>query len=197
MDTGLSASDVALLNRDNGDWGDNGFMWIFALLILFWGGNGAWGRNTTDGVVTEAALCNANSFNELKSSVGRLNDQVNGVNTNLGNAICNLGYETLRNFNTLESQLADCCCTTQRAIDGVNFNMAQATASINANTTAGIQKILDQMCADKAAQQAARIQQLELNQALCGVVRYPNATTYSAGFSPYFNTGCGCCGTTV
>jgi hypothetical protein len=37
----------------------------------------------------------------------------------------------------------------------------------------------------------------QLNQALCGVVRYPNATTYSAGFSPYFNTGCGCCGTTV
>lgn len=195
MDTGLSASDVALLNRDNGDWGDNGFMWIFALLILFWGGNGTWGRNNADGVVTEAALCNANSFNELKSSVGRLNDQVNGVNTNLGNAVCNLGYETLRNFNTLESQLADCCCTTQRAIDGVNFNMAQATASINANTTAGIQKILDQMCADKAAQQAARIQQLELNQALCGVVRYPNATTYTAGFSPFFNNGCGCCGT--
>lgn len=191
MDTGLTASDVALLNRDNDGWGDGGFMWIFALLILFWGGNGAWGRNNGD-VVTESALCNANSFNELKSSVGRLNDQVNGVNTNLGNAICSLGYETLQNFNTLERQLADCCCTTQRAIDGVNFNMSQATASINANTTAGIQKVLDQLCADKAERQAQRINQLELQQALCGVVRYPNATTYTAGFGPFFNGNCGC-----
>lgn len=198
METGLSASDVALINdRNNNDWGDNGFMWIFALLILFWGGNGAWGNRNGAEPVTESALCNANSFNELKSSVGRLNDQVNSVNTNLGNAICSLGYETLQNFNTLERQLADCCCTTQRAIDSVNFNISQSTAAINANTTASMQKILDQLCADRAAQQAARIQQLELNQALCGVVRYPNAMTYTAGFSPFCgcNTGCGtgCC----
>lgn len=66
------------------------------------------------------------------------------------------------------------------------------TAAINANTTAGIQKILDQMCADRAAQQSARIQQLELNQALAGVVRYPLAMTYTAGFSPFCNSGCGC-----
>ena len=41
---------------------------------------------------------------------------------------------------------------------------------------------------------AARIQQLELQAALCGVVRYPNATTYTAGANPFFG-GCGCgCG---
>lgn len=194
METGLTASDVALLNRNNDGWGDNGFMWIFALLILFWGGNGNWGGRNTDGVVTETALCNANSFNELKSSVGRLNDQVNGVNTNLGNAVCNLGYETLQNFNSLERQLADCCCTTQRQIDSVNFNMSQSTAAINANTTAGVQKILDQLCADKAERQAQRINQLELQQALCGVVRYPTATTFNAGFNPFFNNGCCGCG---
>lgn len=192
-ETGLSASDVALLNGGgmNG-WGDNGFMWIFALLILFWGGNGNWGGNNRDGVVTEAALCNANSFNELKGSVGRLNDQVNGVNMNISNAICQLGYETLRNFNTLERQVSDCCCTTQRAIDGVNFNISQSTAAINANTTAAMQRILDQLCADRAAAQAARIQQLELQQALCGVVRYPQAITYTAGFP--FNNDCRCSG---
>ena len=32
---------------------------------------------------------------------------------------------------------------------------------------------------------AQRINQLELNSALCGVVRYPNAMTYSAGDSPF------------
>ena len=37
-------------------------------------------------------------------------------------------------------------------------------------------------------------QQNQLNQLymqqLCGVVRYPNATTYSAGSNPYCNAGC-------
>lgn len=43
--TGLSAADVALLNRDNGWGGDGmgGFMWIFALLILAGGGFGGFG----------------------------------------------------------------------------------------------------------------------------------------------------------
>ena len=36
-----------------------------------------------------------------------------------------------------------------------------------------------------ADKQAARIQQLELQQALCGIVRYPNAVTYNAGCSSF------------
>lgn len=191
-EAGLSASDVALLsNRNNNDWGDNSLMWMFGMFILLGGGNGFWGGERNGNPVTEADLCNANSFNELKGSVGRLNDQVNGVNTNLGNAICNLGYETLRNFNTMERQIADCCCTTQRGIDGINYNISQSTAAINANTREAMQKILDQMCADKAAAQAQRIQWLELNQMLGDVVRYPKAMTYSAGSSPFFGYNCG------
>lgn len=192
MSTGLTASDVALLNdRRDGGWGDGSFMWIFALLILAGGGN-FFGNNRGQ-AVTEADLCSANSFSELKGSVGRLSDQVGGAYTGLQNGICNLGYEMASQFNSLERQLADCCCTTQRAIDSVNFNLANSTAAINANTSAGIQKILDKMCADEAARQAQRIQQLELQQALCGVVRYPNAMTYNAGYSPFCgNTGsCG------
>lgn len=194
MSTGLTASDVALLNdRRDGGWGDGSFMWIFALLILAGGGGGFFGNRFNGQPVTESDLCNANSFNELKGSVGRLSDQVGGAYTGLQNGICNLGYEMATQFNSLERQLADCCCTTQRAIDSVNFNLANSTAAINANTSAGIQKILDKMCADESARQAQRIQQLELQQALCGVVRYPNTMTYNAGYSPFCgNTGtCG------
>lgn len=191
--TGLSASDVALLNRDNGmGWGDGSFMWIFALLILFWGGNG-WG-NRGNGV-TEADLCNANSFNELKNSVGRLSDQTANMYTGLQNGLCNLGYTNLENFNATQRQIADCCCTTQRNIDGVRFDMANYTAAINANTAAQTQKILDTLCQNKIEAQAQRISQLELQQAMCGVVRYPQATTYTAGVNPYFTNGCGCCAT--
>ena len=81
----------------------------------------------------------------------------------------------------------------QRNIDSVRFDMANYNAATNANITAGIQKVLDKMCADREAAMAARIQQLELAQAMCGVVRYPTGYTYNAGPSPFCgcNNGCG------
>lgn len=87
------------------------------------------------------------------------------------NAICNLGFQTQQGFNNtnialmqgqnaLQAQLADCCCTTQRAIDGVNYNMATNTCNVlntmNSNTrdiidsqNAGTRAILDYLCQDK------------------------------------------------
>lgn len=191
MDAGEA---VLLSNRNNnGDmWGNNGFFWIFALLMLpamFNGGGGWFGGNRGGQPVTEAGLCDAMNFNNLENAVGRLSDNQAAIARQTDNAICNLGYETLRNFGTVMSQLSECCCAIQRAIDGVNYNISQATASINANTNDKVQKILDWLCADKAAAQAQRINQLELNQALYGVVRYPMGFTYSAGNSPFCNNG--------
>lgn len=197
MDTGVSLSDIAAVTGKDGMFdGNGGGMWIFALLILLLiGGGGFFGNNRTNGEpVTEAGLCNAMNFNNLENAVGRLNDNLQHDYQGLQNGICNMGYESLRNFNGLQSQLADCCCTTQRAIDGVNYNNAINTAAINANTTEQTQKILDAMAQNKIENLQAQVNQLQLQSAMCGVIRYPNATTFSAGMNPYFN-GCGCaCG---
>lgn len=197
MDSGVSLADIAAVtDKTNGMLGGaDGGMWIFALLILLMiGGGGFFGgtRNLNGEPVTEAGLCNAMNFNNLENSVGRLNDNVQHNYQGLQNGLCNLGYETLRNFNATQTQLADCCCTTQRAIDSVNYNGAINTASINANTTAQTQKILDALAQNKIETLQAQVNQLQLQSAMCGVVRYPNATTYTAGFSPVFNSGCGC-----
>ena len=42
-----------------------------------------------------------------------------------------LNVQILTGVNDITRQLADCCCTTQRAIDNVNFNMERNTCSIN------------------------------------------------------------------
>lgn len=188
----MSAADIAAVTRNNG-YDNDGFgfgnegLWLFAILALMGGGFGNWGGNRMNGnPVTEADLCNANSFNELKSSVGRLSDQLDGVNINLTKAVCDLGYATLGNFNSLERQLADCCCTTQRLIEQVRFDGERNTASINANTTAQVQKVLDAICGNRMADMQNQINQLQLQSALCGVVRYPNQTSYTAGFNPFF-----------
>ena len=45
----------------------------------------------------------------------------------INQAISNSAFNTERGLWNLSSQFADCCCQTQRAIDGVNYNMAMNT----------------------------------------------------------------------
>lgn len=193
-----SLSDVAAVTRsDNGFFGGEGggFFWIFALLLLpmLTGNGGLWGNCRGGNPVTEADLCQSQSFTELKNSVAQNGAAISQMYTGLQNGLCNLGYETLSNFNALERQLASCCCDIQRGIDSINYNSAMNTAAINANTTAQTQKILDAICGNRMADMQNQINQLMLSTQLCGVVRYPTATTYGAGMNPFFNSSCGYC----
>lgn len=184
----MSLSDIAAVTEKDGVCGSNGGMWVFALLILLMLGGNAWGNKNSD-AVTEAGLCNSMNFNALENSVGRLGDTMQSDYIGLQNGLSNLGYETLRNFNDTQSKISDCCCTTQRAIDTVNYNNAVNTASINATTTEQTQKVLDALAQNKIDSLQAQVNQLQLQSAMCGVVRYPNATTYCSGANPFSNCG--------
>ena len=195
----MTPADMRAVLDGNNGWGDGcgmggGFLSWILIFALLGGGFGGFGWGNRGGSpVTEADLCNANSFNELKNSVGRLSDNQAAIARQTDNAICQLGYQALQNTNTLSSQLADCCCTTQRGIDSVKFDMANYSAATNATIAANTQKILDKMCADQTAALQARVQSLELQQALCGVVRYPTSTTYATTCNPVFGGySCGC-----
>lgn len=177
-----SLSDLAAVTRDNDGWGGMGGGWLAWILLfaLFGGGGfGFGGRNqaaTTDEVAAGFNFAGINNkLNEL--TAGQAN-----INQNLGNAICQLGYQELQNINGLERQIADCCCTTQRAIDSVKFDMANYSAATNSTITAGVQKVLDKLCADQTAALQARVQQLELQQALCGI---PRTNPYGYGIYAY------------
>ena len=189
-----SLADIAAVtdgNRDDGMFGGGSWGVILILFLILTMGGGAWGAGRGN-AVTEADLCSANSFSELKAGVARNGDAIAGMYTGLQNGLSNLGYETLRNFNTLGTQLADCCCTIQRGIDSVNYNGAINTGNIIQAQERGTQKILDAICGNRMADMQNQINQLQLQAALCGVVRYPNAITYNAGMSPFFG---GCCNT--
>lgn len=96
----------------------------------------------------------------------------------------------------------ECCCNTKMLIAetgaGVNANIAQNryeaamnTASINANTTAQVQKVLDSLAQNKIDALQSKVNQLELQNATAGVLRFPNNWSYGAGpFPPIFG-GCG------
>jgi hypothetical protein len=211
MDT-MSLSDIAAVTRNNDGMfgGEMGFFWIFALLLLpgLFGG-GMWGNRGGEQPVTESALCNSMNFNNLENSVGRLGDQLNNAYMGVQNGISSLGYTTLQNFNqtqrdmctgfsavtgainTAAAQAASCCCETNRNIDQLRYDGAMNTASINANTTAQTQKILDAICGNRMADMQNQINGLQLQAALAGVVRYPSATTYATTCNPFFG-GCAC-----
>lgn len=195
MESNYSLADVAAATRGNDGFGFGGDgVWIFGLLILlglFNGGFGFGGNRApypNGEPVTEAGLCNAMNFNNLENAVGRLGDTQNAGFTGLQRDLCT-GFSAVNaGINQVRFDNQQCCCETQRAIDGTNYNIAQSTAAINANTTAGIQKVLDKMCENEANAMRARINQLELQQAMCGVVKYPTMTTYATNCNPFFGT---------
>ncbi|MBD9053224.1 MAG: hypothetical protein EGR23_06365 [Holdemanella biformis] len=201
----FSLADIKAVTDDNdGGWGNGGAWWIIVLFLFMFGNGGFWGnRGTVEQPVTEGSLCNAMNFNNLENAVGRLSDNENLHMMQISQGLATTGYENLRNFADTQSaikdgdyalaaQLAQCCCDNKQAIADVKFTNEKNTAEINANTTAQIQKVLDTITTNRMAEMQNQINQLQLQSAMCGVVRYPNATTYNAGCNPYFNGNCGC-----
>lgn len=197
---GLSAADIAAINGNENGWG--GMIWLFAILALMGGGFGGWGggnqqyatrdqvqngfdtqnlqAQTRDilGAVTAGTAQSVAAANQVYHDVvGYVGDKYSELQRDVGGI-------AVGQANLLANQNA-CCSSVQRAIDGINYNMAMNTAAINANTTEQTQKILDAFTGSRMEDMQNRINQLELNNALQGVVRYPNGFTYTAGSNPF------------
>lgn len=208
----MSLSDIAAVTRgnDNDGWGQGGAWWIIILfLFVFMGGNGLWGnRNGDYGQYATAATQQEILFNQ---HFNQLNDRL----TNIGNGICNLGYEMQGNIgqlgkevalaqagtnttilqtgNNIQAQLAQCCCDNRLATANLAAQMDKQTCAINSNIDAKFAELQKQQYEQTIAAQNQRISQLELASQMYGVVKYPNGYSYNAGPSPFCgcNNGCG------
>lgn len=199
MESGLTTGDIALMDR-GGMWGgSDSFMWIFALLILANGGFGGFGRNNFyPNVATQTDVQEGFNFAALERQNNETVAAVRQGVYDTTSAVKDASYNNLGELRDLQSVVSagfgamqNCCCDTLRAIDSVNYNGAINTAQINANTTAQTQKILDAIAGNRMADMQNQINQLQLQSALCGVVRYPSAITYNAGYNPFCASGCG------
>ena len=212
-ENGLSASDVALLNDRNGYgdmWGGNSMMWIFALLILAGGGFGSFGNRNAIGYENLATQAQVDRGFDTQNMMANQRETLAAVNAGTAQAVAATNqtfHDTINALSDKYSELArdigglavgqanllakenECCCSIQRAIDGVNYNNALNTAAINENTTAQTQKILDAITGNRMADMQNQINQLQLQQAVAGVVRYPNSSAYFAGNNPFCNCG--------
>lgn len=133
-----------------GGYGSNGSMWggdwsAWIILFLIWGAfGGGWGNGFGggfggangpgfQGYATRSDINDGFALNGLQNGQTSIKDAVTNGFHGVDTAVCNLGY-----------QLQDCCCQTQRAVDGVNYNMATQAA--------GIQNAIQGVRYDMAAQ---------------------------------------------
>lgn len=190
--------------------GGNAFIWIFGLLILLglFNGNGLGVGGGNSNAIQNDINRGFDNQNLQAQTRDILSAVTSGTAQNVAaaNQVYHdvVGYvgdkysELTRDISGLAVGQAnllakenECCCATLRAIDGVNYNAAMNTAAINANTTAQTQKILDAITGNRMADMQSRINALELQQAVAGVVRYPMASTYSSGCNPFCGCNCG------
>lgn len=118
---------------------------VILFLICFMGG-GFWGNRQGEfGQYATAASQQEILFGQ---HFGQLNDRL----TNLGNGVCNLGFEMQGGIGQLGKEVA----------------LAQANE---------IQQLRD------------KVNALQMDNRMYGVVRYPNGYTYTAGPSPFCGFG--------
>ena len=187
-----------------------GGLWLFAILALMWGGNGGLfgGAGNSNAIQADInrgfdnqnlqaqtrdilTAVNSGTAQSVATTNQTFHDVLAVLTDKYGELARDIAGVAVGQANMLANQ-NECCCNTLRAIDGVNYNNAMNTASINANTTAQTQKILDAIAGNRMAEMQNRINQLELAQAVNGVVRYPSSMTYSYNANPFCGCGCGC-----
>ena len=166
-----SLADIKAVTDGNGNNGFGGFggdwAWIIVLFLIFgWGrnGNNGFGGSNGGGAVDGYVL--ATDFATIERKLDAVNNGICDATFALNNTIVNgnnaiqqtlcqgfngLNVAYLQGNNALASQLADCCCKTQRAIDGVNYNMATNTCAITNNATMNTRDIIDAVNANYRA----------------------------------------------
>ena len=206
-ENGMTPADIAAVNNGGMENGWGGMIWLFAILAMMgggfnWGGNRGYEQYATRDQVQNGfdtqnlqaqtrdilAAVNAASMAGVQATNQVYHDVINYVGDKYMELQRDVGGLAVGQANLLAKE-NETGCNILRAIDGVNYNAAMNTASINANTTAVGQKILDAIAYNKMESMQNRINQLELQNALNGVVRYPQGWTYNAGNSPF----CGGC----
>lgn len=188
------------------DTSSNSILWIFGLLILMAMMNGGGGFFGNGGYrpqyATQDFVQNGFNFNDLQDQNRDISNLVTAGTAQAVAATNQTFHDTIGALNDKYSELQrdiaalavgqanqlaksnECCCETKMLVaeQGAALNLALAnmegrlTAKMDANT---IQELRD------------KVGQLELAQATCGVLRYPNSWTYGAGsFPPFYGYGC-------
>ncbi len=177
----------SLIDRNqNENWGGN-FIWVILLMFLVGGGGFGWGNRGN--VATTADVAGATAYNQVDNGIRSLERGQSTMGYNLLDQFGRTNLTVQGGMANLQQAIAestfaakDCCCTTNRNIDAVKYDLskgidanryeltrnvdalrydtAQQTCAITTTDTANTQKILDAICSLKSEAKDAEIARL-------------------------------------
>ncbi len=210
---------VAPMNGNGGmGFGGDSWAWIILLLLLGWGNNGFGGNGGQNGLYPW--LNQSNQVNDgfrdqmLNSNITSIRDGVQGISNQLCNGFADIEQSAnarqianmqtafagqtamTQGFNSVQSQLAQCCCDNRMATADLKYTVATENCADRAALSDGIrdviatqnantQRILDQLCADKIDAKNEKITELQnaLNMATLRESQTQQNAFIAQGFS--------------
>lgn len=144
-------------------WGDNGAWWLIVLfLFIFAGGWGnGFGNGGGGGVVDGYAL--TSDFANVERKIDGVNDGlcngfyqqaqlINNTNMAMANGFgqaelsrANQQAALMQQLTAMQMQAAECCCNTQRSIEGVRYDMAAQACDTRNTVQNATRDIIDAM----------------------------------------------------
>ena len=209
--SGLSLGDVAALNSGGfgGFGGDlTGLIYLAVIFAMFGGGFGGFGFGNgagaavATGMATQADMQRGfDAQNSMANQRETLAAVTNGTAQTIAastanaqnaiNAIKDGNAALIREFGNVETALTalggnmqQCCCDVKQLVMQSDYNAAMRDAATNANLTAQIQSVKDQIAQNKVEQLQAQVSSLTLQNAMCGVMKFPTAYTFAGGNFP-------------
>lgn len=119
----MTPADFAAVTGNGGGGGfgnGDGVLWLLVLFLFAGFGRGGYGGGYGGGSGGGGDGVSAGfAYQSIDSGIRAIQ-----------NGICDSTYAITNSINGVSREIADCCCTTQRAIDGVNFNLAKGFCDI-------------------------------------------------------------------
>lgn len=193
-------------NNNDGFGGGNGILWVLLFMAMFgWGGNRGWGGNGGGYVGGAGAAGGDMLYPWMNQAQGMWTgfsqvqqDLCNGfagttaaITNGFANAETAATARQMANMQqqfALSQQFSDCCCENRLGLANLGADIAREACAdraavsdgvrdLLANQTAGIQRILDQMCQDKIDSKNEQIAQLRQEIALKDLAASQNLQT--------------------
>lgn len=196
MDNAMSPADFAAMSND-GFGGGNWFAMIILFALIFgWGGfggaNGQGGYATNEAVQQGFDMQNtlANQRELLAATNQTFHDTMGVIQNTYGELQRDIAGLAVGQANLLAKE-NECCASVNAGIAQNRYEAALANSQVLQAIQADGNATRAMLQENKIESLQAQVQQLQMQNAMQGVVRYPDAWTYTAGNSPF--CGCGTC----
>ena len=181
----MPVAPTGMMNSGFGGFGGDGAWWIIILFLFVfcgWGNNG-WGGNGNSGGVVDGYVLTSD-FANVERKIDSVNQGlcdgfyqqaqlVNGTNMAMANGFAqaelsrsNQQAALMQQLNAMQMQAAECCCNTQRGIEGVRYDMATQGCDTRNQLQTNTRDIIDAMnCGFRSIDQRLTAQELAAKDA--------------------------------